>query len=313
MATKAKRDYYEVLGVGRGASEKEIRGAYRKLARKHHPDVNPGDSSAAERFKEIGEAYEVLSDKDKRAKYDRYGHDWQMREAQEEAARKAGFEPGGIQWQYQSGGPGSEGFSDTDSGGFADILNEILRGQGGTRGFRTRQMKGQDLEYPVQVTLQEAFSGTSRILQMDGGRRLEVRIPPGVKTGSRVRMAGEGGPGLGGGPRGDLYLVTEVLEEPSFERKDDDLYTEVPVGFYTLILGGEVFVPSPKGAKLALRVPPETQNGRQFRLAGQGMPRLGKSGRGDLFARVKAILPTKLSPQEQELYHELAALRKQNG
>jgi curved DNA-binding protein len=317
MATKTKRDYYEVLGVSRAASEKEIRQAYRKLARKHHPDVNPGDAGAASRFKEIGEAHEVLSDKEKRAKYDRYGHDWQMREAQEEAARKAGFDQGGFRRQQQQSTGDDFGDLGGMEGGFGDFLNEILRrqaGQAGTRGgYRVRSMPGQDIEHPVEVTLAEAFSGATRILQMEGGRRLEVKIPAGVRTGSRVRIAGEGAPGIGGGPRGDLYLVTAVREDPTFERKDDDLYVEVPVDLATMMLGGEVFVPTPKGNRLALRIPPETQNGRQFRLGGQGMPRLGKSGRGDLFARVRAVLPTGLSERERELFTELAGLRKRDG
>jgi curved DNA-binding protein len=317
MATRTKRDYYEVLGVSRGASEKEIRQAYRKLARKHHPDVNPGDATAAERFKEIGEAHEVLSDKEKRAKYDRYGHDWQMREAQEEAARRAGFDSRGSQWQQQSRRGDFGDFGDlagSTEGGFADFLNEILKSQTGARGgFRVRAMQGQDMEHPVEVTLAEALSGATRLLQMEGGRRLEVKIPAGVRTGSRVRMAGEGMPGIGGGPPGDLYLVVTVREDPAFERKDDDLYVEVPVDLSAMMLGGEVFVPTPKGSRLALRMPPETQNGRQFRLAGQGMPRLGRSGRGDLYARVKAVLPTGLSERERELFMELAALRKRDG
>jgi curved DNA-binding protein len=236
-----------------------------------------------------------------------------MREAQEEATRKAGFDPGGFQWRTQSPGGDFGDFGGAE-GGFGDILNEILRGQAGTRGgYRVRSMAGHDIEHPVEVTLAEAFSGTARILHMEGGRRLEVKIPAGVRTGSRVRIAGEGAPGIGGGPAGDLYLVTTVREDPTFERKDDDLYVEVPVDLATMMLGGEVFVPTPRGNRLALRIPTETQNGRLFRLAGQGMPRLGKSGRGDLFARVKAVLPSSLSERERELFEELATLRKRDG
>ncbi|MGI5837375.1 MAG: DnaJ C-terminal domain-containing protein [Chloroflexota bacterium] len=316
MAT-AKRDYYDILGVGRKASEKEIRAAYRKLARKYHPDLNPNDKTAEVRFKEIGEAYEVLSDKDKRAKYDRFGHDWQMREAQEEAARRAGFDPdafrsgnGGFSWSSQGGfGDSTHGF-----GGFSDILEEILRGAGGGRsGWRTRTqpMRGQDVEHPIDVSLMEAYSGTTRVLHIEGpvNRRLEVKIPAGVKDGSRVRIAGEGGAGIGGGPKGDLYLVISVRPDPTFERKGDDLYVEVPVPLHLLMLGGEIHVPTPKGSKLALKIPPETQNARQFRLGGQGMPRLQGGTRGDLYAKVKAVLPTNLSKREKELFQELAKLR----
>ena len=318
-----KRDYYDVLGVARNASEKEIRQAYRRLARKYHPDVNPNDKAAEARFKEIGEAYEVLSDSEKRAKYDRYGHNWQQIEAQEEAARRAGFDPsafrqgpGGFTWEWHSGpggGPGADfgGFS-----GFSDILEQIIRGaEGRTRtGFRTRARptRGQDVEYPLEVSLAEAYSGTTRILHMESpeNRRLEVKIPAGVRDGSRVRIAGEGAPGIDGGPKGDLYLVISVRPDPTFERRGDDLYVDVPVPLQVLMLGGETHVPTPTGARLALKIPPETQNGKLFRLAGQGMPRLQGTGRGVLYARVKAVLPTNLSPRERELFQELANLRK---
>jgi len=319
MAT-TKRDYYEILGVGRNASEKDIRAAYRKLARKYHPDLNPNDKTAEAKFKEIGEAYEVLSDPQKRAKYDRYGHDWQMREAQEEAARKAGFDPsafhggtGGFNWESaRSGGFWSTSNSGFD--GFSDILDEILRGSaGGRSSWRTKAApsRGQDVEHPLEISLAEAYTGTTRVLHIEGpeNRRLEVKIPAGVKDGSRVRIAGEGSPGLMGGPKGDLYLVISVRPDPVFERKDDDLYVEVPVPLQTLILGGEVYVPTPKGTKLALKIPPETQNGKLFRLGGQGMPNLQGTGRGDLYAKVKAVLPTNLSQRERELFLELARLR----
>jgi curved DNA-binding protein len=309
-----KRDYYEVLGVPRNATEKEIRQAYRRLARQYHPDLNPGDKTAETRFKEIGEAYEVLSDPEKRKKYDRYGHNWQQAEAAEAAARSAGFQHFDFGWRPGAGGApfGATGGFFTDSL-FGDLLEDLFapRGRGGFRS-RTAAQPGQDLEQPIEVTLEEAFAGTQRVIQVqtpDGRlRRLEVKIPPGVTDGSRIRIAGEGGPGFGG-PPGDLYLVVSVRPHPVFQRKGDDLYVEVPVPLYVLVLGGEAQVPTPKGTRLALRIPPETQNGRVFRLAGQGMPRLQGDGRGDLYATVKAVLPTALSERERELFRELARQR----
>ncbi len=307
-----KQDYYQLLGVQRNASEKDIRQAYRRLARKYHPDLNPGDKQAEAKFKEIGEAYEVLSDAEKRKKYDRYGHNWQQAEAAEAAAREGGF--GNVRW-----GPGQsnvrfETAGDFDDAAFGDLFGNLFGGatRTGVRGRRVAQ-PGQDYEQPVEVTLEEAFSGSQRTLQLqtaDGKtKRLEVRIPPGVTDGSRIRIAGEGGPGFNGGPNGDLYLVVAMRPHPGFRREGDDLHVEVPVPLHTLVLGGEAHVPTLKGTRLALRIPPETQNGRVFRLAGLGMPHLHGSGRGDLYATAKAVLPTDLSDRERELFRELAKVR----
>lgn len=305
----AKRDYYEVLGVGRSASDKDVRNAYRKLARKHHPDLNPNDKAAAERFKEVSKAYEVLSDAEKRKKYDRFGHTWQQVEAAEKAGATAGggFDPFRTKRTTRGGNPGVT-FETDDLG---DLFEQILGGRGGGR--RNGPLRGQDQELSVAVSLEEAFGGTLRTVRLqqpDGGeQRLEVKVPAGVTDGSRVRVAGKGGPGLGGGPAGDFYLVTTVEPHPRFRRDGDDLYTTLEVPLHQAVLGGEVFVPTPKGTRLALRLPPETQNGQRFRLGGQGMPRLDGSGRGDLFADVKALLPSGLSEREQELFRELAAIR----
>lgn len=321
----AAKDYYQILGVKRGASEKEIKQAYRRLARKYHPDVNPGDPTAEGRFKEINEAYEVLSDPEKRKKYDQFGENWQHAEQFARAREQAG-----PQW---GGGPSFD-FGDL-GGGFSDILESLFRGGAGARRAR-RPQRGQDLEQRVEVTLEEAFSGTTRTLETRnpepcnacGGlgriqgipcgtcagsgrvlrpRRLAVKIPPGVKEGSRVRIAGEGGMGYGGGPKGDLYLVVSVKPHERFERKGDDLYLEVPVPLVDVMLGGEIEVPTLRG-KLVLKIPPETQNGKVFRLAGQGMPHLDRDGRGDLFAKVKVVLPSKLSERERSLFQELKSL-----
>jgi DnaJ-class molecular chaperone len=305
MATSTKRDYYAVLGLSRTASEKEIKTSYRRLARKYHPDLNGGDKSAEARFKEIQEAYEVLSDPDKRKKYDQFGHNWERAEQ----ARAAGFDPFGA-------GSGDAHFDfGNGAGDFSDILENLFGGfTGGTRargGARTRPLKGQNLELTAEVTLEQAYFGSTKIVTIPSAkgapRRLEVKIPPGVKTGQRIRLAGEGHPGMDGGENGDLYLTVTVLPSGTFERKDDDLHAEVSLPLVTAALGGEIQVPTVKG-RVALRIPAETQNGQVFRLAGLGMPRAG-GGFGDLFAKMKVVLPTNLSPREKELFAELAKLR----
>jgi len=321
----AGKDYYSILGVNRNASEREIKQAYRRLARKYHPDVNPGDKSAEAKFKQINEAYEVLSDKENRKKYDRFGDKWQYADQFAQAQTSS--------WDFgQAGGAQRFHFEEADLESlFGDMFSGVFRRQ------RVRPRRGQDIEHPIEVTLEEAYHGTKRTIALQfeepcstcqgTGRiqnlscsvcrgsgvvsqvkRLEVKIPPGVKTRSRVRIAGKGQPGYAGGASGDLYLAVSVKLHRLFERRDDDLYVEVAVPLTVAMLGGETQVPSLKG-KLALKVPPETQNGRTFRLAGQGMPHLGNSSRGDLRARVKVVLPTNLSPEEKELFKQLKELR----
>jgi DnaJ-class molecular chaperone len=321
------KDYYAVLGVKRAASEKEIRQAYRRLARKHHPDVNPGDKAAEERFKEINAAYEVLSDADKRRKYDLYGDQWQHADQIEQARRQ-----GGQQRVWRSGPSG--GFEQFDLGELGD-LGDLFGGLFG--GGRPRSRRGEDVQHATGVTLEEAYHGTTRVLQLQteepcgtcGGsgrlvgavchvcqgsgvlrrpKRLEVKIPPGVSDGSRVRVAGEGRPGHDG-RRGDLYLVISVRPHERFQRKGNDLHTEVEMPLLDALLGSEVAVATLKG-KALLKIPSPTQNGRVFRLAGMGMPKLGGAGQGDLFVRVKVLLPAELSPQERELLEKLKAMQK---
>ncbi len=314
----AKRDFYQVLGVSRSASEKEVRQAFRRLARQHHPDVNPGDSSAEAKFKEINEAYEVLSNAESRAKYDRYGAGWKHAEQYERAHAGA---QGPSTWRWNDG-PGrgrvtveSFGIEDEDDP-FASIFDTFAGGRTRFAGTRRRAgpARGQDVEHAMEVTLEEAYQGATRLLRIEGAggssRRLEVKIPAGVQTGSRVRIAGEGGPGSGpGAAKGDLYLAVAVAPHPRFERRGDDLHADVEVPLAEAVLGGEASVPTLSGRRIALKVPPETQNGRTFRLAGQGMPRLGSPGRGDLYAKVRVVLPTGLSQRERQLFEELRALR----
>ncbi|RLC85055.1 MAG: J domain-containing protein, partial [Chloroflexi bacterium] len=282
-------------------------------ARKYHPDVNPGDPQAEERFKEINEAYEVLSDPEKRRKYDQLGAEWYR-------WQQAGGRPGDFDWsRWVSTAPGGqrvyvrygtpEDLQDLFGEGspFSDFFSQIFGGMGAAPGgfeYRVRPQRGQDYEQEVEISLREAYQGTTRILQKYG-RRLEVKIPPGARTGTRVRIAGEGGPGAAGGEAGDLYLRVRVRPDPQFERRGDDLYVTVPVDLYTAILGGKVRVPTLNGAVM-LTIPPGTQNGRVFRLRGKGMPRLRQPEQhGDLYAKVDVRLPTHLTPRQRELFEEL--------
>jgi DnaJ-class molecular chaperone len=320
----AGKDYYAILGVPKGSSQKEIRQAYRRLARQHHPDVNPGDKAAEARFKEINRAYEVLSDPEKRTKYDKYGDQWQHADQIEEMQRRAG----GRTFRF---GQGGVAFDLGDLGNLGDLggVFESFFGGGRPRGPR----RGTSVEQPIAVTLEEAFHGGARTLQLAseepcatcGGqgqiagaichacqgrgvvakpKRLEVKIPAGVDSGSRIRIAGEGGSGLAGGPRGDLYLAVSVRPHPRFERKGDDLYVDLDVPVSDLVLGAEVEAPTITG-KVMLTVPPLTQNGKVFRLAGLGMPRLKGQGRGNLYARVRAKLPEQLDDKERKLFEQL--------
>jgi curved DNA-binding protein len=300
------KDYYKTLGVGKNASEKEIKSAFRQLAQKYHPDKNPGDKKAEDKFKDLNEAYEVLSDPQKRAKYDQLGSSY----AQWERMGRPG---GGFDFsQWTSAGGGSYTNLDDLFGqsGFSDFFNSLFGGAGasaggGRFGARRWTSRGEDIEQPVEITLEEAFAGARRTLQKDG-RRLEVNIPAGARTGTKVRIAGEGGAGQ---PVGDLFLVVSVQPHPLFKREGDDLHVDAPVDVYTALLGGEARVPTLNSSVL-LNIPPETQGGKTFRLAGKGMPKLRQPGeRGDLYAHVVLRIPTQLTERERRLLEELAALR----
>ena len=329
------KDYYSTLGVAKTATEKEIKQAYRKLARKHHPDVNPGDKSAEARFKELNEAYEVLGDPAKRRKYDELGANWRMYE-QAGAAGAAGSPfgggPGGWNVHFEGGGaPGGgfrtmtpeemrEMFGDQDP--FSDFFHTFFGGQvdpddAGRRGRAARaraSSQGRDVESEITLTLEDAFHGTTKQLSIktDGhARTVPVRIPPGVTDGSRVRVSGEGEHGTGGAQSGDLYLRIRLAPHPRFERKGRDLHTRVPVPLTTAVLGGEVDVTTLAGRALRLRIPPLTQNGQVLRLKGHGMPAIGKSDEvGDLYATVDVELPRELTPEQRAHYEELKKLDK---
>ncbi len=332
----AGKDYYAILGIPRNAPDKDIKAAYRKLARRYHPDVNPGDKSADARFREINEAFEVLSDAEKRKKYDQYGSDFENAEAFARARQQAQRQGGGF---AGPGGGGPTAYETADMGDLSEVFESLFKGFGATsqRGGGRRQRRGQDIEHPIEVTMEEAYNGTKRILELQSEqvcptcqgmgrvknnicgqcrglgrlikpRRLEVKIPAGVRDGSRVRVAGEGNPGMGS-PNGDLYLIVKVASHPLFKREGDDLQVDVPVSLVTAVLGGEIQVPTLKGSKLALKIPPETQNGKIFRLGQQGMPRLNDVKRGDMLARVAVVLPTNLSDKERVLFEQFKAMR----
>jgi curved DNA-binding protein len=300
------KDYYTVLGVAPDADDQAIKQAYRKLARQHHPDVNPGDKQAEERFKEINEAYQALSDPERRRKYD------ELREQYQRWQQRGGA--GDFNWGQWQATPGQQVYTYNatpedledlfgDASPFSDFFSSVF---GQPRSGRTaRPRRGRDVEALVEISLEEAFHGTTRSMQT-GERRIEAKIPPGVRTGTRVRLSGQGRPSNSGGPAGDLYLVVQVAPHSLFERDGDDLMTVVPIDFYTAATGGEVRVPTLDGAVL-LKIPQRTQADRTFRLKGKGMPRLERpSERGDLFARVKLVLPEPLSDTEIEVLRKLA-------
>ena len=286
-------NYYETLGVSKDASEKDIRQAYRRLARQYHPDVNKNDAAGEEKFKEINEAYGVLSDEDSRKKYDRYGDNWMHADHFE----RTGTPPrDGMQWTHSN----SDGaFSDFGRRGMEDIFGGLF----GARQRGARSWQPPSAEYHADISLKEAFHGTSRTLRAQDGRSLEVKIPAGVDNGSRVHITPDGPQGT------DYYLVLSVAEHPRFRREGRDLFVDVDLQVDDAVLGGEIRAPTLTG-QVVLSVPPLTPNERRFRLSGQGMPSLsGRNGRGDLFVTAKLRLPTNLSEVEVDLFRQLRELR----
>jgi len=293
-------DYYQLLGLDKNASAEDVKKAYRKLARKHHPDLNPNDKEAHKKFQQINEAHEVLSDPEKRKKYDQYGKDWHHAEPFEQARRQ--------QQQYASGG-GSTFQGDFGTGDFSDFF-ESLFGMGNTR-ERTRQAKfrGQDYETELHLRLQEVYTTHQRTLSING-KHIRITIPAGVENGQRIRLKGHGGSGAHGGPAGDLYITFQVADDPVFKRSGNDLHAVVDLDLYTAILGGDVTVDTLSG-KLKLKVPPETQNGTKVRLKGKGFPVYKQEGQfGDLYITYQIKIPTGLNEREQELFTQLSILKK---
>jgi curved DNA-binding protein len=315
MAAVGSRDHYDALGVSRGASEEDIRRAYRRLARQYHPDVNK-EPGAEDRFKEVSAAYEVLRDPEKRAQYDRYGANWRAAQEAERAGRGPRSRPGP--------GAGFEGFG--DGRGYEDVhvefgeggLDDIFDGLfgGGGRGGRARRgggfdgfaMRGSDQEAELELTLEEAARGGRRRVSLGDGRDFEVEIPPGVRDGRRIRLAGEGGPGAGGGPTGDLFLRVRIRPHPRFRLDGRDLYVDLPVAPWEAALGAEVQTPTLDGTA-RVKVPPGSSSGRRLRLRGQGFPDPA-AGTGDLYAVVKIMVPTKPTKKERELFEQLAKVSR---
>ncbi len=350
MSASQTKDYYKLLGIEKGADAKAIKAAFRKLARKYHPDVNQGDKSAEENFKGINEAFNVLSEPASRKLYDRYGNEWERyKEAgfTGDEPQSSSFRPGADPFGgYSRSGAGGTTFRFDSAGqeaaGFPDFMQSLFgetRGTGRSRSARPTRSKGEDLEVKIEVSFDEAFKGATRRLDIQvpetcttcGGagyvrqapcptcdatgtmrrtKTIEVKIPAGVATGSKIRVGGQGGLGTGGGANGDVVLNITVRPDRRFERSGDDLKTDIQVPLYTAVLGGETVVTTPTG-KVALTVPRGSQNGRSFRLRGQGMPKLkGKSGeRGDLLARLSVQIPENLSEKEEALFTELKWLQ----
>jgi DnaJ-class molecular chaperone len=330
MRSSASRDYYQLLGVSRDADEKAIKSAFRRLARKYHPDVNPGNKEAEKKFKEISEAYEVLRDPRKRQQYDQFGHL-------------------GANWQHAGAGtpggwPGGRVRPDLDLGGLGgnlgDLFEDLLGGRGAGVFSQARMRRGRDVRAEIELSLEEAFSGVTRevaipaaqacsvcqgqgiigqgaVCTQCGGagqteqmKRLQVRIPQGVRTGSKIRVAGQGELGASG-QRGDLYLIAKIAPHRLFKRQGDDLQIELPVTYAEAALGAEIDVPTMNG-RVAMKLPAGASSGQRLRLAGRGMPRMHGGGRGDLYVEIKVIVPKNLSQEERELTARLGEMRKEN-
>jgi curved DNA-binding protein len=291
-------DYYKVLGIDKNASEKDIKTAYRKLARKYHPDLNPNDKDAKRKFQEINEANEVLSDSEKRKKYDQYGKDWQHAEQFE----KAGYN------QKQSSGSRQTTSSDSFGSDFSDFFEFMFGGTGDQR-TRSRQVKfrGEDYTAELHLDLADAFKTHKQTLTVNG-HNIRITVPAGIENGQTIKIPGHGGPGISGGPNGDLYITFKITNHPTFRRSGNDLFAKVEINLYTAVLGGEITVDTLSG-KVKLKVKPETQNESKVKLKGKGFPVYKREGEyGDLYITYSVKIPTNLTEEQKKLFHELSEL-----
>jgi len=306
------KDYYKILEISKEASNDEIRKAYRRLAKKYHPDKNPDDPAAEAKFKEVSEAYEVLKDPEKRKKYDRLGANWKQYqysgEGGEDWFRNFNQSRRGTNFDF------SDSFGDLfgNVGGFSDFFESFFgsgnRFSDSTGGYTNTFWKGSDYEAELIISLEEAHKGTEKQFTVDG-RTLKVRISPGVKSGKRLRLKNQGGEGTGGGQKGDLYLKIQVEKHPYFERKDNDLYCNLDVDLYTAILGGKKEITNLDGKRINIYIPKETENGKVLKIKNMGMSIADDSNRGDLYIRINIQIPKNITEEEKKLFEKLKSLR----
>jgi len=301
-------DYYKVLGVDKNASESDIKKAYRKLARKFHPDLNPGDKEAEKRFKEINEANEVLGNPENRKKYDKYGEHWQHAdEIEKQRAQQQAYGGAGGGFDFSGfGGFGGGGYDESD---YSDFFNSMFGGgfsQGGSR--RNVKFKGPDIQAQLHLNLRDVYTTQKHTINVNG-KKIRISIPAGVRNGQTIRIKGLGGPGVNGGPNGDLYITFAIDEDPKFKRVGDDLYTKADIDLYTAVLGGETMIDTMNG-KVKLKVKPGTQCGTKVRLKGKGFPVYKQEGKyGDLYVTYNVKIPTQLTDKQKELFEQLAKLK----
>ncbi|MHA1231232.1 MAG: DnaJ C-terminal domain-containing protein [Candidatus Helarchaeota archaeon] len=322
-----KRDYYEILGVSRNATQEEIKKAFRKKARQYHPDVNPNDPDAEEKFKEINEAYEVLSNPKTREQYDRFGHDFKRYEGVPPGWRP-GSRPGTYTYTWTSSGPGGArinfeeifGSAGPGFGGFRDIFGDLFSDifnisddESAYRRAKARPQAGDDLKYVLEIDFEEAFRGTTKNIRFkrpglnEPMKNIKIKIPAGVKTGTKLRIPGEGMPGKRGGPPGDLYVEIKVRPHKIFRREKDDLVVTVPIKISQALLGAKIPVPSLDG-RIKLKVPPGTRSGAKFRIPNRGFPKINTNKRGNLIIETKIEIPKYLSPEQRRVAEQLASV-----